>query len=324
MAKIYPANSKNIEMTAAIIRSGGIAAFPTETVYGLGGSAFNPTAIAKIFEVKNRPFFDPLIVHIADIEALKELTQDTGNLLMDLSENFWPGPLTIVVRHSNAVPDIVTSGLPTVAIRMPSHPVALELIRHARTPIAAPSANPFGGLSPTRAEHVLEGLGGSIEVILDGGPCEIGLESTIIKIEDQKAILLRPGGLPVEEIQKVTGKVDTADGSNAEAPGMLPYHYAPSKPVKIFTSSKDMDFKDKDAVFLFFKEPDGGFPDFLDKERFAVMSSTGDMKEAAATIFQSLHRLDAYPAKKIYAEAVPKKGLGLAIMDRLVKASGRI
>ena len=321
MAKIYQANSENIEMAAAIIRSGGIAAFPTETVYGLGGSAFNATAAAKIFEAKKRPFFDPLIVHIADIETLKDITQDTGKRLMELSENFWPGPLTIVVRRGRAIPDIVTSGLPTVAIRMPSHPVALELIRRAGVPIAAPSANPFGALSPTRAEHVLEGLGKNIEIILDGGPCEVGLESTIVKIEDERTILLRPGGLPVEEIQRVVGKIDMADNTGAEAPGMLPYHYAPLKPVKIFASSKDMDFGDKDAAFLLFKEPEGGLPDFLDKERLAVMSSTGDLKEAAAAVFQSLHKLDASSAKKIYAEAVPQEGLGLAVMDRLIKAS---
>jgi len=310
-------------MAAAIIRSGGIAAFPTETVYGLGCSAFNAAAAAKVFEAKKRPFFDPLIVHIADIDTLKELTQDTAGRLTDLSKNFWPGPLTVVVRRSRAVPDIITSGLPTVAIRMPSHPVALELIRRAGVPIAAPSANPFGGLSPTRAEHVLKGLGGSVEIILDGGMCEIGLESTIIKIEGKKTILLRPGGLPVEEIQRVTGKIDTANGVKAEAPGMLSYHYAPSKPVKIFASSEDMDFNDKEAAFLLFKEPDGGLSDFLDKERLAVMSSTGDLKEAAAAVFQCLHKLDVSSAKKIYAEAVPQEGLGLAVMDRLIKASRR-
>ena len=324
MTKIYPANSENIEMAAAAIRSGGIAAFPTETVYGLGGSAFNPKAIAKIFEVKKRPFFDPLIVHIADIKTLKELTQDAGKYLMELSKNFWPGPLTVVVPRSKAVPDIVTSGLPTVAIRMPSHPVALELIRRTGLPIAAPSANPFGGLSPTRAEHVLEGLGKNIEIILDGGPCEIGIESTIIKIENERTTLLRHGGLPVEEIQKITGAINTANDTITEAPGMLPYHYAPLKPLKIFASPKDMDFHDKEAAFLFFKEPDDGFADFLDKERLAVMSSTGDLKEAAANIFHCLHKLDASSAKKIYAEAVPEEGLGLAVMDRLIKASRRV
>ena len=310
-------------MTAATIRSGGIAAFPTETVYGLGCSAFNPMAAAKIFEAKKRPFFDPLIVHIADMGAIKELTQNVDKRLAELSEKFWPGPLTIVVKRNKAVPDIVTSGLPTVAIRMPSHPVALELIRRTGAPIAAPSANPFGGLSPTRAEHVLEGLGENIEIILDGGPCKVGIESTIIKIEDKRTILLRPGGLPVEEIQSVIGKIDTADNTNTEAPGMLPYHYAPLKTVKIVTSLKDMDFNDEEAVFLLFKKPDDRLPDFLDKERFVILSSTGDLKEAAANIFHSLHKLDASSAKKIYAEAVPKESLGLAIMDRLIKASKR-
>lgn len=322
MAGIYKPLKENIKKAADIIRSGGICAFPTETVYGLGGDAFRPDAAAKIFEAKKRPFFDPLISHISELSALGKLAASPSEKVMDIAGKFWPGPLTLVLKKSPSVPDIVTSGLETMAVRMPDHPVALELIREAGTPVAAPSANPFGCLSPTTAEHVLAGLGDAIEMILDGGPCRVGLESTIIKEEDDGTFtLLRPGGTPVEELEKITGPLNRKPHlKKTEAPGMLPYHYAPEKPVIICSSRSGMDFGDMEAAFLFFRDPG---KDLIRRigERAAVLSPEGDLGRAAAEIFAALHTLDKMPVKRIYAEAVPEEGLGLAIMDRIKKAA---
>ena len=196
------ATEENIKLAGKIIKEGGLVAFPTETVYGLGANALNPYAVAKIFEVKKRPTFDPLIVHISKIEWLEKLTTQVDEKALKLIEKFWPGPLTLVLPKSNIVPDIVTAGLPTVAIRMPSHNVALALIENAETPISAPSANPFGYISPTTADHVERMLGDKIDLILDGGKCPIGIESTVLSLIDEEPKILRPGGLPVEEIEK--------------------------------------------------------------------------------------------------------------------------
>ncbi len=322
MAGIYRPVRENIKKAADIIRNGGICAFPTETVYGLGGDAFRSDAAAKIFEAKKRPFFDPLISHISDLSGLERLAASPSEKVMDIAEKFWPGPLTLVLKKSPSVPDIVTSGLETMAVRMPDHPVALELIREAGTPVAAPSANPFGCLSPTTAEHVLAGLGDAIEMILDGGPCRVGVESTIIKEEDNSTFtLLRPGGTPVEELEKITGPLNRKPSlKKTEAPGMLPYHYAPEKPVIICRSTAEMDFSDSEAAFLLFRDP-GMELIRMTGDRTAVLSPAGDLCQAAAGIFAALHKLDKMPVKRIYAEAVPEKGLGLAIMDRIRKAS---
>lgn len=322
MTKIYPASKENITRAAEIIKSGGLVSFPTETVYGLGANALNAEAAAKIFEAKKRPFFDPLIVHIAESEHAEALAPDAKELAGKIMEHFWPGPLTIVLPRAASVPDIITSGLPTVAVRVPDHPVALELIREAGVPIAAPSANTFGAISPTRAEHVLNDLGQKLDMILDGGPCAVGLESTIIKLEAGKIFLLRPGGTPVEELEKILGRIYIGNEKNiTEAPGMLPYHYAPVTPLTIFASVHEVNFDETDAAFLFFRTPPDGLPPAVAKDRVAVLSSTGDMREAAANIFSVLHCLDRSGAKRIYAQAVPAGGLGLAIMDRLKKAA---
>jgi len=200
---VLPGSSPEaIRRAAEVIERGGLVAFPTETVYGLGADAFQPRAVAAIFEIKGRPRFDPLIVHVADPRDVVRLWLEVDPRARRLMERFWPGPLTLVLPKRPEVPEIVTAGLRTVAVRMPAHPVALELIREAQTPIAAPSANPFGRLSPTTAEHVLEGLGDRVEVILDGGRCPVGVESTVLAL-DGEARLLRPGGVPVEEIEEV-------------------------------------------------------------------------------------------------------------------------
>ena len=323
MATIYPPTPHNMERAARIIREGGIVSFPTETVYGLGADVFNAEGVIKIFEAKKRPFFDPLIAHIADIEQIEKLCADIPGRAMDIAAKFWPGPLTIVVPRSSSVPDIATSGLSTVAVRMPDHPVALELIRLSGTSIAAPSANPFGYLSPTRAGHVLKGLGDSIDMIIDGGPCTVGVESTIIKIEDSRTILLRPGGISLEQLEPVTGPVITGENLSdiTEAPGQLPYHYSPSKIVRIFESAEAMDFSSEDTAFLLFRECDRNIIEPADPANIEILSPSGDLREAAANIFSALHRLDSLPVSRIHAEAIPETGLGRAIMDRLKKAS---
>ncbi|MCL0069683.1 L-threonylcarbamoyladenylate synthase, partial [Dehalococcoidia bacterium] len=207
MARILDGyRTEAIREAASVIQNGGVVAFPTETVHGLGADAFNPEAVARIFELKNRPRFDPLIVHVAELSDVEKIWLKADDRAKKLMERFWPGPLTIVLPKRPEVPHIVTAGLPTVAVRLPSHPVALSLIREARTPIAAPSANPFGYLSPTTAEHVREQLGDGIEIILDGGSCPVGVESTIIALYEEEPLLLRPGGTPLEEIERVIGR----------------------------------------------------------------------------------------------------------------------
>jgi L-threonylcarbamoyladenylate synthase len=313
---VYKATDENIARAAEIIRSGGLVSFPTETVYGLGADAMNPVSVARIFQVKERPFFDPLIVHLADLSELETAAREIVPVAKRLAEKFWPGPLTLVLPRSERIPDIVTSGLDTVACRVPSHPVARKLISLSETLIAAPSANPFSYLSPTRAEHVESQLGEKIEMILDGGASPVGVESTIVKIEENGIFLLRPGGVPVEEIEKVVGKVTKVKEAliNPESPGQLDYHYSPSKRVRIV---KEIDFSDGDACFLLYKEPDCDYP----KERTELLSRDGNLVEAAANLFTRLHALDKHHCPVIIAEEVPDVGLGHAIMDRLIKAS---
>ena len=313
---IEKATEFSIRKAAEIIRNGGLVAFPTETVYGLGADALNPSAAAGIFEAKKRPFFDPLIVHIADISGVERIARNIDRKGQSLMERFWPGPLTIVLEKKDIVPDIVTSGMPTVAVRMPVHSAARDLIRFADTPVAAPSANRFGCLSPTTADHVYSQLGDSVDMILDGGPCSVGIESTIIKLMNNRIYLLRHGGIAPEEIEEFTGEVlltETPHGM-PEAPGQLPYHYSPEKRVvlvdKIFP-------RDENCGYLFFRKPSVPFP----PERSMILSETGNIREAAANLFSHLHRLDSLEIDTIYAERVEGSGLGSAIMDRLKKAS---
>jgi L-threonylcarbamoyladenylate synthase len=311
-----------IHRGAEIIRNGGVVAFPTETVYGLGADAFNPIAIARVFEIKNRPYFDPLIVHIANLDEMSRLVIDIPHSAEKLIKRFWPGPLTIVLLRKEAVPDIVTAGLPTVAIRMPRHPVALQLIKKADRPIAAPSANPFGYVSPTTAEHVREQLGNRVDLILDGGPCEVGLESTILSFSEEKPRLLRPGGLPIEEIESVIGGVETnpVEEEKPSSPGRLPRHYAPRTPIVIEGWKENLGaYQNKKIGLLAFREMNVSFP----YHHVEVLSPKGDLREAAANLFAAIRRLDALNLDGILAEPVPEAGLGRAIMDRLRRASER-
>jgi L-threonylcarbamoyladenylate synthase len=313
-------DNQAVHRAAEIIQKGGIVAFPTETVYGLGADAFNPLAVARIFEVKRRPSFDPLIVHVANPADVKKLVKEIPSNAKKLIERFWPGPLTVVLLKEEDIPDIVTAGLPTLAIRMPSHPMALSLIRESNTPIAAPSANLFGYLSPTTAEHVREQLGDQVDLILDGGPCSVGVESTIVSFLEERPKLLRPGGVSLEEIESIIGKVEVhpIGEERPQAPGMLPKHYAPRTPIVLDWDKKNLNLlEDKNIGFLAFKEP----KNYLKIRSIEILSKKGDIREAAANLFAAIRRLDALDLDLILAEPIPEVGLGRAIMDRLRRAS---
>jgi L-threonylcarbamoyladenylate synthase len=305
-----------IDQAVAALRHGaGLIAFPTETVYGLGADALNPRAVARIFEAKNRPSFDPLIVHVRRMEDVAELVTSIPASARQLAEAFWPGPLTLVLPKREVVPDLVTAGQPTVAVRVPAHPIALELLERAAIPIAAPSANKFGSVSPTTAEHVEEQLADAVDVILDGGRCTVGVESTIISLVSARPILLRPGGTPLEAIEAVIGAVEIPppDALPSASPGRLSKHYATRTPLVLAPA----EVHGKRAGLLSLLEPEGAD----DYHAIEVLSPTGDLREAAANLFAAMRRLDAADLEVIVATPVPEVGLGRAIMDRLRRAS---
>ncbi|KAF0125425.1 MAG: tRNA threonylcarbamoyladenosine biosynthesis protein [Elusimicrobia bacterium] len=311
-------DARGLARAAAVIKRGGLAAFPTETVYGLGASAFDPAAAAGIFEAKGRPHFDPLIVHISGLRQLRSVAAEVPPAAALLARRFWPGPLTLVLKKRTSVPDIITSGLPTVAVRMPAHPVAVRLIK-LTGPLAAPSANRFGALSPTTAEHVLRQLGPRGVIVIDGGPARHGIESTIVSFDRGRPVILRRGALPDAEIAAACGlrKVRLArPGARVRAPGQFRTHYAPSVPLKLIKPGAAA--APRGAAYLAFRRrPEGEF------RRVEVLSQSGDLREAAANLFSALHRLEMSGAKVIYAERVPARGLGLGILDRLRRAAAR-
>jgi L-threonylcarbamoyladenylate synthase len=298
-----------VRRAAAQIRGGGVVAFPTETVYGLGASALDVRAVARIFEIKRRPSFDPLIVHIASARDLRRVALAEDPRARRLAQRFWPGPLTLVLPKRPAIPDLVTAGLPTVGVRVPDHPVAWRLIREAGVPIAAPSANPFGYLSPTTAEHVERHLGRDVDLILDGGPCRVGIESTVVSLVEKKVLLLRPGGTPAEEIRRIVGSLRAARRAG-QAPGQLPSHYAPRTPLA------PLGARVRGRVgLLAYRSARPGFA------AVEVLSPAGDLREAAARLFGCLRSLDAAGLDAILYEPVPRRGLGRAILDRLRRGS---
>ncbi len=306
----------SIERAVELLKSGDVIAFPTETVYGLGADALNPYAVAKIFEAKNRPHFDPLIVHISRKEWTYDYTEEVPRDAVRLMNMFWPGPLTLILRKKPSIPDIVTAGLPTVAVRMPSHPVALALIDVFRKPVAAPSANPFGYMSPTKVAHVARMLKEKVPLVLDGGNSVFGIESTIVSFQDNGVYIHRHGAISEEELsQCVTITRDIQTDSLYRSPGELPYHYAPTKPLRIIHSADEI--KAANSSFLAFREP----AEKPVSRYIKVLSKTGDLKEAAANFFSDLIELDRDDVEIIYAERVPDTGIGKAIMERLKKAS---
>jgi len=316
-----PATPEALRRAADALRAGGLVAFPTETVYGLGARAHDPLALARIFEAKRRPFFDPLILHVAEksqFEALVAPESRRDPRAAALMDRFWPGPLTLVLPKAADVPDLATSGLPTVAVRMPAHPVALALIRAAGFPLAAPSANPFGRLSPTTAAHVQAHFDAGIDLILDGGACAVGVESSIVSLAGETPVLLRAGGVPREAIEAAIGPISLAPAAadRPQAPGQLPGHYAPLTPLRILADGEiPADGTLRLGYLGFRRGPDRPYA------AIEVLSPGGDLREAASRLFACLHRLDAAGLDLILAEAVPETGLGAAIMDRLRKAA---
>ncbi len=295
---------------------GGLVAIPTETVYGLAANALDADAVLSIFEAKERPAFDPLIVHIGSMAQLNDLVSSFPERAQQLATAFWPGPLTLVLPKKPVVPDLVTSGLPKVGVRMPSHPLAQKLLQSLPFPLAAPSANPFGYISPTTARHVADQLGDRVDYILDGGPCEIGLESTIVSFAGDEVHVLRLGGLAVSEIEALIGRVQISASSsgNPVAPGMLVSHYAPRKPLLLgdidYLTNKFMGRNFSVLAFSDLKSFEG-----------CVLSPSADIHEAARNLFATLRQLDADGSSFIIAETVPEIGLGRAINDRLKRAA---
>ena len=316
-------DERGIAAAAEVIRRRGTVAFPTETVYGLGADALSARAVARVFAAKERPRFDPIIVHVAAPEGAEKLWTEVPQLARRLMERFWPGPLTLILPRQRRVPGIVTAGLPTVGVRMPNHPVALDLIRAAGRPIAAPSANRFGRLSPTHHDDVLNQLDGRIDAVLAGGPTSVGIESTVVSLVEDIPLVLRPGGTPLEALREVVPDLRMAPPSAPSAsPGTLAHHYVPTTPLLLLEhgpvpeGSEPLDRLT--CGFLAFREEWTGFG------RVEVLSPQGDLVEAGARFFAAVHRLDRVGLAAIVAEPLPEEGLGTAMMDRLRRAaSGR-
>lgn len=315
---------KDIDLAKSFLEQGQLVGIPTETVYGLAGNALDPESVALIFETKNRPGFDPLILHTSSLDRVGDFVLAFPDQLKALAEQFWPGPLTLLLPRKPIVPDLVTSGLERVAVRVPKHPLTLAMLESLDFPLAAPSANPFGYISPTRPEHVNAQLGGEIPYILDGGPCEVGLESTIVGMEGQQLVVYRLGGLEITEIEKVAGPVKVKDhsSSNPSAPGQLDSHYAPRKPF-VLGNLKDLIAEHletkTDFAVLSFSEY---FPEIKPENQIAL-SSDKNLHEAAKHLFAAMRKLDEGKADLILAELLPEEGLGRAINDRLKRAAAK-
>lgn len=305
-----------------LLQAGELVAIPTETVYGLAGNAFNTEAVAQIFAVKNRPSFDPLIVHTSSLERLKTLAQNIPTKAAILAEALMPGPLTLLLQKNDVIPDLVTAGSHLVALRIPRHPLTLELLQSLDFPLAAPSANPFGYISPTTAQHVAQQLGDKIPYILDGGPCDVGLESTIVGFEEDRVIVYRKGGIAVETIEKLVGTVEVKlhSSSNPQAPGMLKSHYAPRVPMVLGNIEALLaQHQGKKIGIISFQKT------FQPASTLhpVTLSPAGDFTEAARKLFAGMRHLDSLDLDIIIAELLPEQDLGRAINDRLRRAAAR-
>lgn len=307
---IKPANDATIVEAAALLRSGEAVALPTETVYGLAADAARGDAVAQIYRIKGRPSFNPLIVHVRDAAHGETLARFDARA-SELAARFWPGPLTLVLpkRGDAPIAEAVTAGLPTVALRCPAHPVMQAVLGSSGLALAAPSANRSGAISPSEAAHVAASLGDRVALILDGGPTRQGLESTIVKLEENGWRLLRPGPLPLAELIEALGTLPLAEaGQGIEAPGQLASHYAPSKPLRLNAAEA---------------EPDEWLIGFGDAAGDDNLSAVGDLSEAAARLYAALHRADAGDRQRIAVAAIPERGIGAAINDRLRRAAVR-
>ena len=312
--------TSDLNQVKTALINGDIIALPTETVYGLAANIYLDSALEKVFKLKKRPSYNPLIVHISNASILEQIAKNIPVKARELANVFWPGPLTLVLEKQDQIPDRVTAGKPTVAVRVPNHPIALQLLKSLNFPLAAPSANPFGSLSPTSAEHVAHYFKEEINFILDGGPCSCGLESTIIGFENDEPVLYRYGAISIEEIKKVIGqiKVKNQNSENPSAPGMLSRHYAPKTQIQI----------NDDISLALAQNPDKkiGVLSFRKNKKIKteihqeVLSISGDLNEASKNLYAALHRLDQMNLDLIITAFFPEKGLGKTINDRLKRA----
>ncbi len=313
----------DLEQAALTLARGELVAIPTETVYGLAANAYDPEAVIRIFEAKGRPQFNPLIVHTQSVETMHPFLKGIPDWANQLAEAFWPGPLTLLLPRNEIIPDLVTAGLPRVAVRIPRHPLTLRLLESLDFPLAAPSANPFGYISPTTAAHVAEQLGDQVGYILDGGTCKIGIESTIMgEGTSGEPVVYRLGGLSLEDIRGVVGPVEVKTSpveSHPESSGMLKSHYAPA--TRLVFGPLDVllpEYGQQNPLLLTYNHVHPGYP----AERQLVLAPTSNVKEAAFRLFSALRELDERGASIILAEPVPERGIGRAINDRLKKAGG--
>ncbi|MFZ1561475.1 MAG: L-threonylcarbamoyladenylate synthase [Saprospiraceae bacterium] len=313
----------NIDIAATLLKKGEAVAIPTETVYGLAANALNTSAVAKIFQIKQRPTFDPLIIHLSSFEKVYDYVLEVPEIFEELAKKFMPGPLTLLLRKKDIIPDLVTAGSPYVAVRIPSHNVTKSLLDMVDFPLAAPSANPFGYISPTTAQHVADQLGNKVYYILDGGSCDVGLESTIIGMNENGDIeVLRKGGLSIESIQEVVGNIIIRDisSSNPEAPGMLTSHYSPKVPLILTDLGQLNKVSDINRTGII------SFRNFLPTiptKHQIVLSPSGNFMDAARNLFKGMRYLDGCDLDIIYAELAPEEDLGIAINDRLRRAAHR-
>jgi L-threonylcarbamoyladenylate synthase len=313
--------SNDILKAATLLKENEVIGLPTETVYGLAANAYSETAIAKIFSIKKRPTFNPLIVHIKTIAQLDEIAQEIPDLAYELAHKFWPGPLTLILKKKAHISNLITANKDTVAIRMPNHPVALELLNHLSFPLVAPSANPYTAISPTKASHVQNYFPNDVKLVLEGGTCSAGVESTIIGFENNETIVYRLGALALEDIQNVTGTIRILNKNNKTpiAPGMTLKHYAPKTSIILSENvSKVIDFHfPKKIGLVLFNTPQPN----IDSSYQIILSPESNLKEAAANLYNALHQLDNMDLDIIIAERFPEYGLGCTINDRLERAT---
>ena len=311
-----------VSEAARLLKEGEVVAIPTETVYGLAGNAFEPKALAKIFAAKERPTFDPLIVHIADIAQLDDIAKDIPEAAYRLAEAYWPGPMTIILPKKDCIPDLCTSGLPSVAVRFPSHPVAQAIIKESGLPLAAPSANLFKHVSPTTAEHVAAQLADRIAGIVDGGACSVGVESSIISLAGETPTVLRPGAITPEMFSKVIGNVTVKEstskpGQAMQAPGQCDTHYRPQVPLYFGEIPEGYKLPARTVRIAFGKQA-GAIPATVN------LSESGDMTEATSKLYAYMHDLDKPEYDLILVDPIPNTGVGMALNDRLKRASVKV